>query len=174
MFLIIRPIRLALKALLEESTPGQLAFGLAFGVLVGLLPKGNLLAIGLGVILAASRANIGIAAATVLIVSFVSSYLDPVTHSIGHWLLSQSALQSLWTELYNTPVVPWTNFNNTIVMGSFALGVALLYPLYRLSRPFFEKYSEKLANRVKKLWLTKVLLGVEWADRLGTPGSVTS
>lgn len=172
MFLIIRPIRLALKALLEQSTPGQLAFGFAFGVLIGLIPKGNLLVVTLSVILAASRANIGVAAASVLVVSFISSYFDPVSHSIGHWLLSHPSLQGTWTHLYNMPLMPWTDFYNTIVIGSFALGVMLLYPLYRISKPFFEKYSEKFGNWVKKFWITRVLLGVEWADRLGTSGSV--
>jgi hypothetical protein len=42
MFLILRPIRLLLRAALMDSTPRQMSMGLAFGVLVGLIPKGNL------------------------------------------------------------------------------------------------------------------------------------
>ncbi|MEQ9409360.1 MAG: TIGR03546 family protein [Fuerstiella sp.] len=171
MFLIIRPIRLAMKALIKEATPGQMAFGFALGVLIGLVPKGNLLAVVLGIILAASRANLGIAAATILIFSFLSPCVDPLSDVIGGWLLSQPRLQSLWTDLYNTPFMPWTAFYNTIVLGSFVLGLALLYPTYRLSRPVFARYTIKLSRWAKRLWLTRVLLGVEWADRLGTSGS---
>lgn len=172
MFLIVRPIRLALKALIAESTPRQLALGFAFGVLIGLVPKGNLLALVLGVVLAASRANLGVAAGTILAFSFLSPYFDGVSDAVGGWLLSRPALQHMWTELYNMPLMPWTSFYNSIVLGSFVIGLVLLYPAYRLSIPMFEKYSERLTVWAKKFWLTRVLLGVEWADRLGTTRSV--
>ncbi|MEO2016703.1 MAG: TIGR03546 family protein [Fuerstiella sp.] len=165
-FLIVRPIRLFCKALVAESTPGQLALGFALGVLIGFVPKGNLLALVLGIILAASRANLGIAAATILVVSFVSPYFDPVSHQIGTWLLAHPSLTNVWTELYNMPVMPWTAFNNSIVLGSFIVGVAALYPAYRLSKPVFEKYSEKLSVWAKRFWLTRFLMGVEWANGL--------
>lgn len=170
MFLIIRPFRLLLKALIAESTPGQLALGFALGVLIGLVPKGNLLAITLGVVLAASRANLGIAAATILVCSFVSVYLDPVSDIIGVRLLAHPSLQDMWTQLYNAPVMPWTAFNNTIVLGSFVLGLLLLYPMYRLSKPVFEKYSPRLGGWARKFRLTRVLFGAEWADRIGATG----
>lgn len=170
MFLIIRPIRLALKALLVETTPLQLSMGLALGVLIGLVPKGNLLAVMLGVLLAASRANLGIAAAIIFVVSMVSGFLDPITDTIGGWLLTLPALQDFWTFLYNTPGMLWTDFYNSVVLGSFVLGLILIYPVHRLSYPFFEKHSGKVAAWAKRFWLTRALLGVEWADRFGSAG----
>ena len=171
MSLIIRPFRLLLKALLVEATPGQLAFGFAFGILIGLVPKGNLTAISLGVILAASRANLGVAGATALAFSFVSPYCDPLSHRIGEWLLGHPSLKDMWTRLYNTPVMPWTDFNNTVVLGSLVLGIALLYPAYRITRPVFGHYTERVQKWAKKFRLTRLLMGVEWADRLGASGS---
>ncbi|MCA9086367.1 MAG: TIGR03546 family protein [Planctomycetaceae bacterium] len=161
MFLIIRPVRLVFKALVTEATPGQLALGFALGVLVGLVPKGNLLAIALGIVLAASRANLGIAAATILVFSFISPWFDPASDYIGTWLLSLPSMQQTWTDLYNTPLMPWTSFNNSIVMGSFILGVLLLYPNYRLSRPVFEKYTQKLSVWSRRYRITRYLLGAE-------------
>jgi len=168
MFLILRPIRLILKALLNEATAGQLALGFAFGVLIGLVPKGNLIAVTLGIVLAASRANLGVAAATILGCSFLSPYMDPVSDKVGGWLLAHPSLTDFWTRLYNKPVMPWTDFNNSIVLGSTVVGIVLLYPTYRLSKPVFAKYSGKLARWAKRLWLTRVLLGAELADRMGT------
>lgn len=167
MLFFLKPIRLALKALITEATPGQLAFGFAMGVLIGIVPKGNLIAITLGIILAASRANLGVATATILCCSFLSGYLDPVSDSVGWWLLSHPSLTEMWTNLYNKPVMPWTDFNNSIVMGNLVIGIAMLYPLYRLSKPLFAKYTEVCANWAKKFWLTRVLLGMEMADRFG-------
>ena len=47
MFLILRPLRLLFKALVTESTPTRMSWGLALGVLMGVVPKGNLLAMEL-------------------------------------------------------------------------------------------------------------------------------
>jgi len=170
MLFILRPIRLGLKALLNEATPGQLALGFAMGVLIGLVPKGNLIALTLGVILAASRANLGVAAATILSCSFLSPYMDPVSDKVGWWILSHPSLHEMWTKLYNKPVVPWTDFNNSIVLGNLVIGILLLYPTYQISKPIFAKYSQKVAAWAKKLWIVRLLLGAEIADRMGAVG----
>jgi hypothetical protein len=65
-------------------------------------------------------------------------------------------------------LVPWTHFNNSVVLGSLLLGIALLYPVYRLSEPRFEKYAPKLEQRLKKFKVVKLLWGTEWAGRLGS------
>ena len=59
MFVIFKPLRMLVRALADQSTPRQLSMGLALGILVGLIPKGNLLAIVLGMILAASPCQPG-------------------------------------------------------------------------------------------------------------------
>ena len=40
---LIRPFRFLVQALTAENTPRQLAWGLAIGVAIGLVPKGNLI-----------------------------------------------------------------------------------------------------------------------------------
>lgn len=159
---------MCLKGLAGQSAPQQLSMGLALGILVGLVPKGNLLAIALGMILAASRVNLGIAAAAIVCCSLASPLLDPVSHVIGSWLLRLPALNTFWTWLYNQPVAPWTAFNNSVVLGSLVLGMVLLYPAHRLSRPLFEKYAESAGNWVRRFWLTRALMGAEWATRIGS------
>ena len=168
MFLILRPLRLLLKALVIESTPRQMSLGLAFGVLVGLVPKGNLLAIVLGICLAATRVNLAIATFAIVFCTFTSGIGDSLFDEVGSFVLSLPMLQSLWIELSSVPFVPWTDFNNTIVMGSFVVGLALIWPVHRMSRPVFEKYSARLALYARRWWITKVILGAEWADRIAS------
>ncbi len=36
----------------------------------------------------------------------------------------------MWTAWYNTPLLPYTNFNNTIVLGSVVAWVVLAVPIY--------------------------------------------
>ncbi|MCA9049318.1 MAG: TIGR03546 family protein, partial [Planctomycetaceae bacterium] len=130
------------------------------------IPKGNLLVIALGIVLAASRANLGMAAATILLVSFAAPWLDPASDAVGTWLLGHPSLQNLWTDLYNRPVMPWTSFYNTIVLGSFAIGLMLWYPAYRLSRPIFERVSPKVAAWTQRFRITRFLLGAEMAGAI--------
>ena len=73
MFLILRPLRLLFKALVIESTPTQMSYGLALGVLLGVVPKGNLLAVVLGFWIAATRVNLAITACAAVAATFASS-----------------------------------------------------------------------------------------------------
>lgn len=168
---LIRPFRMMLKAVLGEAKAGQLALGFAFGLWIGMVPKGNLTAIALGVIMASTRANLGIATATILLTSLASLWLDPLFDGVGAFLLSHPALQGVWTQLYNLPVMPWTGFNNSIVLGSFLIGLILVYPSYHYSKPWLKKYSEVVGKWARRYWLTRLLMGVEWADRLTVTGA---
>lgn len=168
MFLVFRPVRILVRALLTQSTPSQMSLGLAMGVLLGLVPKGNLLAVALGMLLAALRVNLGVAAAGALVCSVLATRFDSVFDRIGAAVLSQPDLQSFWTRLFNMPVLPWTDFNNTVVMGSFLTGLVLIWPVHRVSRPLFEHYADVLGEQARRWKLARVLLGAEWADRLGS------
>jgi uncharacterized protein (TIGR03546 family) len=83
--------------------------------------------------------NLSVGMLSALMISFIAGYLDPVAHRCGLLLLRAAPLQSVWTLLYNTPLVPWTHFNNTVVLGNFGFGLLLFYPTYRLTLPLFEK-----------------------------------
>ena len=167
MFWFLKPVRLFLSALCAHSASSQLSMGLAAGTVVGLVPKGNLLAVVLGMLMAATRVNLGTAAAAIFCSSLASPLLDPISHLLGSWLLKQPGLCAFWTWLYNQPVVPWTAFNNSVVLGSFVMGLFVFYPAHRLSQPLFEKYTEAAASWVRKFWLTRALMGAEWATRVG-------
>ncbi len=145
---------------LRKALPGrgdssrQLAVGVALGVMLGLIAKDNLLAALIGVVIAASTVNVGIAMITALAVSFAAMLIDPALDQIGETILTQPSLQNIWKSLYQMPLGPWTRFNNTIVMGGFALGCGLFYPSYRLSRALFDRYWTKPAKAETNLTAT--------------------
>lgn len=163
---LLRPFRLFAKALTIDATPQQMALGMSFGMLVGLVPKGNLLAAVLMIILCSLRINLAVGLMAAFVFSWVGILLDPITHQIGEFLLKHESLQGLWTQLYDMSVVPWTNFNNTIVMGSFALGLGLFVPVYFLSRPFFAVTTPRLSAWVKRFRLVSLLWGGEITGKL--------
>lgn len=163
----LRPLRFFARALVDQDTPRQLALGFALGMLAGLVPKGNLIAVGLMLIICGSKVNLGTAALGTFLFSWVGLLTDPMSHEIGIWLLTHESLQAFWTSLYNLPIVPWTRFNNTIVLGSLVIGLLMLYPVYRLAKSRFAVWQPKWAEKIRKFKLAQILLGAEYAGKWG-------
>jgi uncharacterized protein (TIGR03546 family) len=76
--------------------------------------------------------------------------LDPIFHPIGLRLLEAPSLRGLWTSMYNTPLVPYTNFNNTIVLGSLVSWLALALPIFLGSRWAVARYRATIGQRVQQ------------------------
>lgn len=160
---LFRPLRYLAQALVDDDHPKQLAWGIAIGVIVGLLPKGNLTAVFFGVLLFSLRVNLAAGLGAALFVSGAAPLIDPLSDHLGRSLLSLLPLQETYAQLYQLPVVPWTQFNNTVVMGGVFLGLLQLYPTYRLMHSLAEKYHSRLVERLRKYRVTRVLLGAEFA-----------
>ncbi len=80
----------------------------------------------------------------------VGFLLDPLFHAIGLELLQAPALRSFWTTLTNTPLVPYTNFNNTVVLGSFVGWITLAIPIFFAARFGVARYRATIGERVKQ------------------------
>ena len=145
-----RPVRYLVDAVRDNDSPRQLASGVALGMLIGLVPKDNLTAALLGVLLLALKTNLAAAALSAFCFSWIGGWTDPLTHRIGYWLLTWPALQSLYSGLFELPLVPWTKLNNTVVAGSLVFGLALFYPVYEISRVTVEVVLPKLADRWRR------------------------
>jgi uncharacterized protein (TIGR03546 family) len=76
--------------------------------------------------------------------------LDPLFNAIGSALLGAPALQGLWTTLYNVPVVPFTSFNNSVVLGSFVFWAVTLVPFYFLWKWAVTRYRAAVFERLKR------------------------
>lgn len=164
----LRPLRLLVRALIADNSPQQMALGLALGLMIGLVPKGNLIAISLMLVLSAVRVNLGVGMLTAFCTSWLGILVDPLTDQIGRFLLRHDALQPFWTELYSLPVLPWTKFNNTVVLGSFVLGLILFVPAWRISLPLFRKYTPDYAEQIQRLKVGQVLLGTDITAKLNS------
>jgi uncharacterized protein (TIGR03546 family) len=164
--ILLRPLRFLAQALLVDATPRQLAAGLALGMLIGLVPKGNLIAISLMTLFCALRINLAAGTAAIGLFSWAGLFLDPISHRVGHFLLTHPALEPWWTSLYAVKLMPWTDFNNTVVLGSTLIGLALVIPVYSLSRPVLARFAPALAEYVRKYHVVQVLHGGELTGKL--------
>ncbi len=72
------------KVIAGRKYPHQLAWATAFGLLLGIVPHGNLLAVALLVLVLSLRINHAMVALTAIATTFlVASRFDPVAHLIG-------------------------------------------------------------------------------------------
>lgn len=150
MLTLLKLLQSLVKALHSEGTPGQLAAGLALGSILGLTPLvslHNAVVFALIVMLNVSFAGALLGWAVFIPIGFL---LDPLFDRIGHTLLFTPSLTPLFTTLYNMPVVPLTNFNNTVTLGSLVVSLVLFVPFFYLFRWGVARYRATIGERVRQ------------------------
>jgi uncharacterized protein (TIGR03546 family) len=150
MFGLLKLIQSIIKTLHSAGTPGQVAAGMALGSALGLTPlmnPHNLVIFSLLVLLNVSFGGGMLGWMLFVPVGFL---LDPVFDKIGLSLLISPSLTPLWTDWTNTPLLPYTSFNNTIVLGSFVAWVVLAVPIFFAARYGVAKYRATVGERVRR------------------------
>src|SRR5476651_1276880 len=74
---VVRSLRTVIAALLAGDSPRQLAAGFAIGMVLGLVPKGNLIALSLCVLVFSLRVNTSLALVAAAAFSWAGAVLDP-------------------------------------------------------------------------------------------------
>jgi uncharacterized protein (TIGR03546 family) len=148
MLTLLKLLQSLFKTLHSEGTPGQVAAGIVLGAGIGLTPllsAHNLLLFAAIVLLNVSFGGgmLGIALFTPL-----GFLLDPVFDRIGLALLQTPGLKGMWTAWYNTPIVPYTNFNNSLTLGSLVTWLVVTVPLYFVARWTITRYRATYGDRV--------------------------
>jgi uncharacterized protein (TIGR03546 family) len=157
MFTLLKLIQSIIKTLHSEGTPGQVAAGIALGSVLGLTPLmnvHNLIIFSVIVLFNVSFGGGMLGWALFVPVGFV---LDPIFHWLGERLLLAPGLRPLWTDWYNTPLVPYTNFNNTVVLGSFVGWLVLAVPIFFAARWGVARYRATIGERVRQSKIYKAI-----------------
>lgn len=160
MFLFIyKAWRMVLAAIRGSNAPPQVGLGIALGMMVGLIPKDSLLVYLFGLVIFATNINLLATSLSAFGFMWIGSWLDPVSHQVGHLILTQQGLQSTFLWLYEQPLVPWTRFNNTVVMGSLVIGLIAFYPVYLASRVLFARWAPRFNAVMVRFWFYRLLAG---------------
>ena len=150
MLALLKLLQSLIKSLHSEGTPTQVALGIALGAALGLTPLvnvHNLVVLTIVLLLNVSFGGAMLGWALFVPLGFL---LDPVFDRIGRKLLVETPeLQPTWTTWYNSPLMPYTNFNNTIVLGSVVGWIVLFVPIFFLARFAVAKYRATLGERVR-------------------------
>ena len=155
---VLKLLQSLVKALHSEGSPGQVAAGIALGSILGLTPLvnlHNLIVAALILVLNVSVPGALLGWALTVPLGFA---LDAAFDALGRKLLMDTpSLVPLWTTLANTPGMPLTNFNNSVVMGSLVSALVLVTPIYLGSRWGVRRYRETLGERVKQSGLYRAV-----------------
>ncbi len=167
---LFRPLRQLAQSLTVNDSPRQVAWGFTLGMLIGLTPKGNLLAIMLTLLLLGLRTNKSAGLLAAGIFSSVGIFFDGFAHRIGSWILTWEAAQPLHHWLYESLLGPWLGINNTVVVGQLLIGLYLAYPAYWFAYQFAGKIQPRLNRWLLRYrvirWLRGAELGTQWGTNV--------
>jgi uncharacterized protein (TIGR03546 family) len=151
MLTLLKLVQSLIKTLHSEGTPGQVAAGMALGSVLGLTPLMNVHNLLIAALILVLNVSVGGALLGWALFLPLGFALDPVFHRVGRQLLLEApALEPMWTSWFNSPGLPYTNFNNTIVLGSFVTWLALALPIFFAARYGVARYRATLGERVRR------------------------
>jgi len=151
-------VKSIIKILHSNVSEDEAAAGFAIGSIMGLLPFASLINVFMLFLIIILNVNYSAAALAIIIFGIVGSFTDPAAGFIGNILLAKmDILTPFWSYLYNVPLIPFTRFNNTVVLGSLVIALFLAAPVFIFSKKFILYYRANLANKVEKLKIVKVL-----------------
>ena len=157
---ILQIIAKLFKILRSEVSPNQIAWGFVMGMIIGLTPFFTVHNILLIILIVMLKVNIGMAMFSFALFSGVAWLLDPVFHKFGYYLLVDvTSMHSVWTALYNMPVIALSRYNNTVVMGSLVVSLLLIIPVFPFARYFVIFYRKKIDPLVQKIKFFQMIKG---------------
>jgi uncharacterized protein (TIGR03546 family) len=70
----------------------------------------------------------------------------------------------LWTDWYNHPLLRWSQFNNTVVLGSLVGALIAFLPLALLVRLLVAQYRQRLQQKLEKTRFMQLLKASRWTE----------
>lgn len=150
MTILLKQVFGLIKLLNSDKGTNQIAAGVALGLILGLTPALSLQSLVVFICLFFFRVQIGAAFLAAFFFAIPAYLFDPYFHWVGTWVLEQPALRPVYTELYNMPIVPFTRFYNTVVMGSGVVAILCAPVIFVFSKMLIQKYRESFVLRFEK------------------------
>ncbi|PIV18295.1 MAG: hypothetical protein COS41_04965 [Elusimicrobia bacterium CG03_land_8_20_14_0_80_50_18] len=153
-----------LKALNSNAGAGQVALGMTFGMILGIIPVSALHWWLILVLMYVLNSNLAAGAVFMAVFKLAGMALAPVFDSVGYAVLTTPGLEFFFTELYNMPIVPFSRYYNTVVMGATLISLILFVPAFFVFRLMVKGYRagvrDKLAEtRIFKTFMKLPLVG---------------
>jgi uncharacterized protein (TIGR03546 family) len=163
---MIKGLAKLILALNGNQKKTQIAAGFAWGVLLGCVPAGNAVWIALFAVSFFLVHHQGAKLVSMALVKLLAPLVSVLSDRIGWAILNAEGLREGFTYLYNTPFVLFTRFNNTLVAGGLAVGLALWLPVFfgfYLLIPF---YRNSLLPKFLQSGLAKAMGNIPFIEKV--------
>ncbi|MBI4402756.1 MAG: TIGR03546 family protein [Deltaproteobacteria bacterium] len=160
---LLRPLFHFFELIRKESSPFQLAAGVIMGIYLGLIPMLSLQWVFFLICVIIFRINVGM---TLISFPIFWALSDPLTtffdHVGFHMLTHYSMFRWLMAGLYHAPLIPFTRFNNSIVLGATLTALAVSVPIFTVLYLVFKKQGSNIfwavvsTNFSRTLYATRV------------------
>lgn len=151
MLTLLKLLKSLVQTLHSDGSPSQIAVGIMLGACLGLTPLVNAHNALILVLLCVLDVSFGAGMLGWAVFAPFGFLLDPLFDRVGRALLVDTpSLTPLWTRLDAMPLVPYTNFNNTVVLGSVVCWIALAPLIWAAARAGVLRYRATLAHRVER------------------------
>ena len=145
-----------ISALNGNVAKSQIAAGFAWGLFLGLIPMG-VFWVTLFLCSFFFRHNHGAKLFGMAIVKLLMLIPGPnqlplipqAIDALGWYILNFDSLVPIFESMYNMPFVPFTNFNNTLVMGGLVIGLVLWIPSFFLFMSLIPLYRNNVAPKIR-------------------------
>jgi len=154
---MLRALAKTVKVLNSDADPLQIALALSLSLVAGLTPLSSLHNIAVLFLVLVLRVNLSSFLLGLMVFGGMAYALDPLFHAVGLKALRAEALQGLWTAMYNSTLWRLERFNNTVLMGSLLVSLALFVPVFILSRFAVLRYRERALVWIRKTRLVRML-----------------
>ncbi len=154
MTLLIKQLINFIRMLHSEGGTKQLAWGLTLGAFLGFSPFFSLQTFFVLLIVFIFKVQFGAATLSAFFFKIVAFLIDPLANILGKSILESESFRPTWTTLYNMPIIPYTRFNNSIVMGSFIFALIISPILYFGFKMLIQKYRTHIVKTFEqsKAW----------------------
>ncbi|PKL90679.1 MAG: hypothetical protein CVV21_11630 [Candidatus Goldiibacteriota bacterium HGW-Goldbacteria-1] len=141
----------------SNKAPEEIAMGVVFGMFAGFLllaPFNAVIIFFLILILNVNTAAFFLFTGIFKLITFL---IDPLGDMLGRAVLTVPFLEPVFSKMAEMPLVPFTKFNNTVIMGDFIIGILLIVPVWMGTMKIIEYYRKNLQKNIKKFGIVKAL-----------------
>ena len=136
----------------------QIAAGFAWGLILGLIPAGNIFWIVFFIFSFFFKHHHWSKLLFMTVVKLFLGAINPLLDIAGWEILHIAAMQPFYTMLFNMPLMPLTGFNNTLVAGALVCGPLLWFPVFFLARLLVPLFRKTFIPKIRENKIVKAIL----------------
>lgn len=158
MLALLKLVQSIFSTLHSDGTPRQVAWGIALGAALGIIPLLTLQNAVIFVLLVMLNVSFSAGMLGWALAVPVGFALDPLFDTIGRYLLiTRGDLTPFWTKVINLPLLPYTQFNNTVTLGATLVWLVSLPFFYWGARAGVVKYRATWGPKLERSAFMKAL-----------------